>query len=192
MSKIIVPLGGGFDLYCKINEQVKKELGENHDPFGLTFKNPVLFQHYRANELIDEDIVFNGITTGGKTSVLDTAFRQQAVLTWKFGLIDNSGFTAINDSTDVMSGHAGWSEFISYSQVNRPLWGPTAAAAASITNASAVTFSITGSGTLWGMFVTSDNTINGSTGILWSTAGFSVTKPVLNGDSVKLTYTLNC
>ncbi len=155
--------------------------------------NPVLAEFYRGGILIDSDLTHNGITTGGKTSVLDIAFRNQTqIAAWYFGLVDNSGFTAVDDDTDTMSSHAGWDEFTDYDQTTRPAWGPTAAADASITNVTSVVFDINATGTLWGMLVTSDNVKGDDAGVLWSTAGFSVAKPVLNGDQVKLTYTLNC
>jgi hypothetical protein len=44
---------------------------------------------------------------------------------------------------------------------------------------------------LKGIFVTSSNTKNGTTGTLWSTAAFASTVDVSNGDSLKITYTVN-
>jgi hypothetical protein len=47
------------------------------------------------------------------------------------------------------------------------------------------------SGTVKGIFITSNNTKSGTSGKLWSTALFSADVPVVNGDQLKITYTLN-
>lgn len=154
--------------------------------------NPVILEHFRQGKLIDRCVSFNGIVTVGKNSLLDVYFRNQTQLSaWYQGLIDNSGFSALSDS-DTMGLHAGWTEFTTYSQSTRPQWSPVAAASGSITNTTSVTFDITGTGTLYGMFMTSNSTKSGTSGTLWATAAFSAAKSVVNGDQVKLTYTLNC
>jgi len=135
----------------------------------------------------------NGITNVGKNFILDVMFSDEtpvASSSWYIGLIDNSGFTALADA-DTMSSHSGWNEFTSYSEANRVAWGPGAAASQSITNASPATFNISGSGTVKGVFITSNNTKGGTTGYLWATALFSADVPVSNGDQLKVTYTVS-
>lgn len=160
--------------------------GVNHQLF--TRGNPVIFQHFRKGRLIDEETVMNGITTAGKNSLLDIMFRAQTQLTaWYFGLIDNAGFTALADA-DVANSHTGWVEVTTYDEATRPQWSPDAAASAAISNTTAVTFNINATKTLNGMFIISQNTKGGTTGILWATASFSTTKPVADDDQIKLTY----
>lgn len=158
----------------------------------LVFKNMFRLEHFRNGRLIDVDDFHNDIVTEGKNSLLDIMFRAQTQLTsWYIGLIDNSGFSALA-AGDTMASHAGWTEFTNYSQANRVTWTTIAASGGSITNTTAATFDITGSGTLYGGFVTSDNTKGGTSGKLWATAAFNTTKPVTNGDQIKLTYTVSC
>lgn len=146
----------------------------------------------RDGNLIGEYEMDNGITTGGKNSLLNTFFNNTTPpVTWYFGVVDNSGFSAFTDATDTMSSHSGWNEFTNVSG-NRVAWGNGSASSASITNGTAATISITGSGTLKGIFVTTVNTVGGTTGVLWSTAAFSSTVNVNNGDNLKITYTVNC
>lgn len=161
-------------------------------PDRLVFKNKFKLEHIRDGVVIDVDEFYNDIVTEGKNSLLDIMFRAQTQISnWYIGLIDNSGFSALA-ATDVMASHPGWVEFTNYSQANRVAWVMIAAASGSITNTTSITFDITGSGVLYGGFVTSNNTKGGTTGKLWATAAFNTTKPVTNGDQIKLTYTVSC
>lgn len=156
----------------------------------LVTKNPLYVEHWRGGKLLSREQVYNAVTTEGKNQLLDIMFRAQTQLTaWYFGLIDNAGFSALA-AADTMASHAGWTEFTDYSQSNRVQWSPGAASAGVVTNGTAATIDITGSGTLYGGFITSNNTKNGTSGKLWATAGFNTTKPVANGDTIKLTYSV--
>lgn len=138
-----------------------------------------------------KDTFHNDVVTVGKNKLFDVGFRNQTQITaWYFGLVDNSGFTAFA-AADTISSHTGWNEFTSYSDSTRIAWSPDAAASGSITNSTAATFSINGSGTLKGLFLVSENTKGGTSGTLWGTAAFSTTQPVSNGDSFKVTYTIS-
>lgn len=135
----------------------------------------------------------NGIVNVGKNFLLDVMFSDETPVgssSWYVGLIDSSGFTALSDS-DTMSSHSGWSEFTTYSESTRVAWGPGAAASQSITNATPATFNISGSGTVKGVFIVSNNTKGGTTGYLWATALFTAEVPVGNGDQLKITYTVS-
>lgn len=133
----------------------------------------------------------NGIVDVGLEHMFDTQFHAGTpITTWYIGLVDNSGFTAFADA-DTMASHAGWNEFTSYSEGTRVAWAEDAAASRAITNTTSSDFSITGSGTVKGIFVTSDNTKSGTAGTLWATAAFASTVAVVNGDSLKITYTIS-
>jgi hypothetical protein len=150
-------------------------------------------QHLRSGLLLAKYDFLNGIVNVGKNLILDVMFNdgvQVANNSWFIALLDSSGFTALA-ATDTMSSHAGWNEFTSYSEATRVAWGSGAAASQSTTNASPATFNINGSGTVKGVFVTSNNTKAGTTGTLWSTALFAADVPVTNGDQLKVTYTVS-
>jgi hypothetical protein len=149
-------------------------------------------EHFDAKGNLKQRIELpNGITNVGKNHALDVIFAAATqVATWYIGLIDNSGFTALA-AADTMGSHAGWNEFTTYSEATRQEWDEDAAASQSITNSSPVTFSINGSGTVKGIFVTSGSAKSGTTGTLWSTGLFSSNIAVVNGDSLKITYTVN-
>jgi len=131
----------------------------------------------------------NGITNEGKDFYLDVMFSDVSAIPstgWYIGLIDTG---ASLDPTDLMNSHAGWTEFNDYSDTERQDWGPGAASSQSITNATPATFNIDATGTVYGVFIVTVDTIDGTTGVLWATAAFSSEVPVSNGDQLKVTYT---
>lgn len=162
-----------------------------HAQVGLNGKWQV--GHYRDGKLLDRYDMPNDITNEGKNTLFEVMFHdgtQIANASWCIGLISLSGYSALN-ATDVMASHAGWTEFTGYSQSTRVAWGAGAAASQSITNASPATFDITSSGTVKGIFITSQSTKSGTSGKLWSTALFSADVPVTNGDQLRATYTVS-
>ena len=116
--------------------------------------------------------------------------------TWYLGLY---GAAASNNPAagDTMSSHAGWTEVTAYSQATRPactFGTPTTANPSVATNsASPATFSINGTTTVGGAFLTSNNTKSGATGTLYSAADFSSPgdRSVVSGDTLTVTYTLS-
>lgn len=74
----------------------------------------------------------------------------------------------------------------------RPQWSPSAAASKSITNSSSVNFPINLDSTVIdGIFVTSDPTLGGTSGIMYSAGTFSSSQTLFNGDVLKITYTVS-
>jgi len=116
--------------------------------------------------------------------------------TWFLGLY-GSGATNSPAAGDTMSSHAGWTEVVAYSQATRPactFGTPTTANPSVATNsASPATFSINATTTVGGAFLTSNSTIGGTTGTLYSAADFSAPgdRAVTNGDTLSVTYTLS-
>lgn len=117
--------------------------------------------------------------------------------TWYLGLY---GAASSNNpaATDTMGSHPGWTEVTTYSNSTRPTCvfaTATTANPSQITNsASQAQFNISGTTTVGGAFLTSNNTKGGSSGILFSAADF-VTPPgdrsVVSGDILTVTYTFN-
>lgn len=134
----------------------------------------------------------NGITTQGLNYILDAGFHNgTAVTTWYMGLVQGSS-TPTYSAADVMNSHAGWTEYTAYSQTLRVTWDEGAAASGSVTNSTTMDYSMNATGTVAGGFLTSGSAKSGTTGTLWMTASFSGgNQAVGNGDTLKLTYTLN-
>ncbi len=166
--------------------------GKAHLPSRFTPKGFFTFEVYdkKTGVLKERRIVLNGITDVGKDHALDSTFDAAAqITTWYLGMVDDSGFSAF-DATDTMASHAGWVEFTAYDEATRPEWAPDAASGQAITNGTARDFTISGGGTLHGLFVNSINTKGGTTGTLWATAAFTSPVPVSASDLIKLTYTI--
>lgn len=117
------------------------------------------------------------------------------ITTWYIGLY-GAGASNSPAATDTMSSHIGWTENTTYSNATRPTcaFGPATTADPSvITNTgSAAAFSISGTTTIGGAFLTSDSTKGGNSGTLFSAADFSGgDRSVANGDTLNVTYTFN-
>ena len=115
---------------------------------------------------------------------------------WYLGVY-GSGATNSPAAGNTMASHSSWTEVTAYSQATRPactFGTPTTANPSVATNsASPATFSINGTTTIGGAFVTSNNTKGGTTGILYSAADFSAPgdRSVVSGDTLSVTYTLS-
>lgn len=147
--------------------------------------------HERDGEVIGHYDMPNGIVDEGLNHILETEFNAGTpITTWYIGLIDNAAFSALANA-DVMSSHAGWAENSDYDEATRPEWTAGTAATRQITNASTVDFSINDTNTIKGIFIVSNNTKGGTTGVLWATAAFGSNVSVQNGDTLKITYTVS-
>ena len=148
-------------------------------------------------EISDGDVLLarqyfhNGITEGGVHDLLDLYFRNgSTAAAWYFGVIDSDSFSALADATDTMASHAGWVEFTGYDEATRQAWSPDAASSQTITNSTLPSITINTAGTLKGLFMTTDSTKSGTSGILWNSGIPSVTQSVQPGNSIKLFYEL--
>ena len=144
-------------------------------------------EHIRKGKVIQTAYGKNDVVNEGLDKLLDVMFHGTIqITTWYLGLIDNSGFTGLSNS-DTLASHTGWTEFTTYTGT-RQEWTEDAASGQEITNTTVVTFDITGTATVYGAFLCS--VASGTSGTLWATAPFSSTISVINGDQIKITYTV--
>jgi hypothetical protein len=130
----------------------------------------------------------NLVTNAGLNFLLDNGLNSTEAGTLYIGL-KNIGSPAAGDT---MGSHAGWTENENYSEANRPAWGQGSASSQQVTNASPADFSIdTDSQTIAGLFITTDNTIGGTSGTLISAVNFGSSKATGDGDTLQVTYTLS-
>jgi hypothetical protein len=135
------------------------------------------------------ETIKNLVTTVGKNFMLDTTFQVSGYTSaWYLGLVDGATSPTYNVA-NTMSSHVGWTEFTAYSNGTRP--APTWNAAASGSKSTTATsFNINGSGTVAGAFMTTDSTISGTTGTLYSAGNFTGgSRTVASGDTLNVTYT---
>jgi hypothetical protein len=167
-------------------------------------------EHFREGKKIGQYELKNGIVNEGLNSILGVYFfAATQFTTWYLGLIDNSGFTALSSNDiydDINQAGNGWDEFDDYTDANnassavtRPEWPTDAPSGQSITNSTQAIYDITATGVVKGIFVvagtnaaTKNDHTAGAAHKLWSTALFSGGNvSVVNGDQLKVTYTVN-
>ncbi len=173
-------------------------------------KGRFTFDHYRDGVRIDSKAFDNGIVNEGKNHLLDATFdNATSYATWYCGLLDIGGYSALASDdayTDIDGAGNGWDEFTAYTDANnsnsaitRPEWQTDSASGQSITNSTTSIYDITANGTVKGLFIVggANGAVNksdseGTGNILWSTALFgSGDVAVLNGDQLKITYTIS-
>jgi len=116
---------------------------------------------------------------------------------WYIGLVNNSP-TPSYSVTDTMASHAGWTETTAYSGSNRATatFGTATTANPSVianttgTGGTVASFSITGTVTIDGAFLTATQSNSSNTGVLFSVAAFEAPgdRSVVNGDTLNVTY----
>lgn len=143
-----------------------------------------------------EDDIENLITTAGKNDILDKYFAGSAYTANMYmGLVSSVSYAAGPNVADTHASHAGWTECgatnaPNYGAANRPSISWSAASGGSKGTASAVQFTMSGSGTVKGCLVSTNNTKDGSTGTLVSVGTFSGgDKTVAASDILNVTYT---
>ena len=145
------------------------------------------------------DTIENTVVTVGKNLALDTFLAGSAytVVGPFMGLISLASFSAINVA-DTMASHAGWLEA---GATNAPTYTAprktaawSAASGGSKALSSALSFAITGTGTVKGAFLVygsgAVNTIDSTAGVLYSAGLFTGgDRAVINGDTLNVSYT---
>lgn len=148
------------------------------------------------------DEIKNLTTNVGRKDMLDKYFGNTAAGAVVMGLAGANGSATFTPAyTDTQSSHAGWYEV---GGANAPTYSgnrktPTFSAATSanpsvLSTSSAVIFSMTGSGTVYGAFINiaGSATIDNTTGTLFSIGAFTAgSKTVTSGDTINVTYTLS-
>ncbi len=148
---------------------------------------------YSADGFIKwDEPIQNLVVTVGKNLTLDTILGNSAAGAVVMGLKGTG--TAL--AADTQASHGSWLEVGGTNQPtysgNRPTPSFSAAAASSKATSSAVSFSMTGTGTVAGCFINigGSATKDSTTGTLFSAGDFSSSKAVVNGDTIAVTYTL--
>lgn len=173
--------------------------GNAQDKIGCgAVMNPGLLEHVDAPhftflfECFDADgnlkwseTVRNTVVTAGKNDLLDKYFAGSSyTAAWKLGL-KGTGSVAAGDT---LASHSGWSEVTPYSG-NRPAISWSSASSGSKVASAAISYSITGSATVAGAFITDQ--ASGTTGVLYSAGDFAASRTVASGDTLNVTPTVS-
>lgn len=167
----------------------------------LNLKGVFTLEHIRNGEVIWRDTYNNTVTTVGKNVALDAFLAGSAyTVTGPFmGLISSTTYSAISNA-DTMSSHTGWLEA---GNANTPTYTSprktaawSAASSGSKALSAALSFAITGSGTVKGSFMAFGSgavtTIDNTSGTLLSAGLFSGgDRIVANGDTLNISYSLS-
>lgn len=143
------------------------------------------------------DSIKNLTTNVGRASLMDSYFANTGGGAIVMGL-KGTGTAAYGDT---QVSHAGWLEVgnanaPTYSGTRKtPLFASATTANPSVlATSAAVTFAMTGSGTVAGAFINvgGSSTIDSTTGVLFSAGDFTAgSKVVTSGDTINVTYTLS-
>lgn len=148
-------------------------------------------------ELLWEEGFDNLLTTAGANMILTAGVAGSTPAF--MGLISSVGFTTIV-AADTMSSHAGWNE-AQNTGTNTPPYGTTrptitwsSPAASAINTSSTQSFVFTNSGTVQGGFVVTGSgasaTVANTSGVLMNAGTLAVAQPVVNTNTVTMSYTL--
>lgn len=156
---------------------------------------------YEGGPLLWEEVIDNVVCTLGKNSLLDngltgSAFTQTGPY---MGLISSVSYSAVA-AADTMLTHTGWleagsgSNFPTFAARGTPSF--SAASAGAKATASAVSFTMTSSGTLVGAFICMNTgavtTIGNTGGVLFSAGAFTGgNQAVSSGNVVTVTYSVS-
>lgn len=129
----------------------------------------------------------NLVTTAGLNKYLDATLKTGlASPLWYVGL-KNTGTVVL---ADTMASHGGWTTNTTYSTTPNPAWTPGSVAAGSVDNSGSVAvFTMNGTTTIYGAFLTDNSTVGASTGILLGAGDFGTPQPVISGNVLNVTIT---
>lgn len=143
-------------------------------------------------EEVWRDHYLNLMVTVGKNDNLDKWLAGSAyTAAWYIGLISSTGWSAVA-AGDTMASHAGWTEFVGYSNATRPTTAWSAGSGGSKSLSAGLVYNINAAGTVKGSFLTSNNAKSGTTGIL-GTAGLFTggDQPVVDTNTLTVNYAIS-
>jgi len=133
----------------------------------------------------------NLVVTAGLNDSIDKHFKGSSyTASWYVGL---SGSSPTFAAGDTMSSHAGWVEITAYSEASREaLTLGTITSGSADNSASKASFSINGTVSVGGAFITTGSTIGGTVGTIYGGGAFSSgNRSVISGDTVNVTVTVS-
>jgi hypothetical protein len=148
-------------------------------------------EHFRAGRLIDEWDFDNIAVNEGLNYLLNAGLAAGSqITTWYLGLFSGNYTPVATDAAATIAANS--TETSAYTAGARQQFVPVSASGQQVTNsASRASFTFNAGTTIYGAFLVSSSTINGTTGTLISAAQFGSAKSVSNTDQILLTYTFS-
>ena len=186
-----------FGDHAEVTMQAKASIPEG---MGIEGHYHVVCRDADGNIKWEEEFP-NLVVAVGKQLMLDTLLRTSGTYTTVgpfLGLINNSTTFA---AADTMTSKT-WTELTTYTVGGSAVRGTAVFAASSSSGttpsnvttaaASSITFTMTGSATVYGCFLVTGsgavNTLSSTAGTLYSEGNFATSKTVTSGDTVSVTY----
>jgi hypothetical protein len=145
-----------------------------------------------------EDSAHNLVVNEGLQLMNDEFFTGSSyTAAWYLGLVTGPGAGNTYAAADTMASHTGWTEDQDYSELVRQTatFGSATLADPSVigNSGSPAVFSMNGTTTIAGAFLTTDDTKGGTSGTLFSVSNFTTPgdRAVVNGDTLNVTYTFS-
>lgn len=137
-------------------------------------------------------------TDGFTNRVVNVGLDEYLDKVWKASGYTAAHYVGLTDSTptdaagDTMSSHAGWAEVTAYSESTRPALTLGTVSSQSVNNTgNEADFTASGSATVGGAFITTNNTKGGTTGTLMTVGAFSGgDKSLTTSDTLSVGVTL--
>lgn len=198
MEKKVIPIDLG-----NIRDSAEARYAAKHFmESGLNFHGHVFTDHFRDGKLIHScDQGGNTFTTEGLNYLLDIIFgttSKAGSAIWYVGIFKNNVTPGLTDTAAAKLGAGG-----SYGEcqdadydspaTNKPAYTIAAAASNSCTNAaSAASFTIAGSITVYGAFLGTGAAKTDTTGKLMCAKKFTTSRGVVDNDVLAVTYVITC
>jgi len=178
-------------LQVKIDDalQAKFDEGSRNFKVGGVFS----YEHIRDGEVIASGVTPNIVVDEGLNYILDTSLSAGSQLVNFYIGIYSNNYTP--QATDVMATFAGAGVANEVTtlvdETTRPAWSEVGVVAKALTNtASPAVFTANASVNVYGAFLSSDNTMTGTTGSLIAASKFTAVRALLDTDVLNVTYTL--
>lgn len=181
----------------ELNVQVSEALQakfDKGDTAGLRVGGVFTVEHVRDGEVLATEVVPNIVTNEGLDYFLDVAMSGAAQNATHYIGIYANNYTP--QATDVMATFAGVGVAdeitTEVDESARQTWVEPGIGAQLITNsASPAVFTANTTVSAYGAFLSSSNTMDGTSGKLIAASKFAAVRALLNTDTLNVTYTLN-
>lgn len=138
---------------------------------------------HRHGQLVWDAHEHNLVVIEGLNTLLNRTFHTPGADANWYVMLKGPGTIAAGDT---MASHAGWSEVTAFSNVTRPAWTPnTTASGGAMSNSSSVaTFNMNAPYSAAGCAMTSNNTVSGTTGLIFGAVNFGTQRDGDNPDII--------